>query len=80
MRIQEASSIFNGDLGESVPSERFREGSTHRSMSAIRINVEEASNDGREDFVRNVSPITTCGSLNSNNNRCSNVFYFADDL
>lgn len=56
MRIQETSSIFDSNLEESaLASERFREGSTC-SMSAIRINVEKASNDGREDFVRNVSP------------------------
>lgn len=54
MRIQETSSIFDSNLEESaLASERFREGSTC-SMSAIRINVEKASNDGREDFVRNI--------------------------
>jgi len=54
MRIQEASSTFNGDLEERTPSGWLHEGPTPRSMSAIRINVEEASNGG-EDIVRDVS-------------------------
>ncbi|XP_011161081.1 uncharacterized protein LOC105196710 [Solenopsis invicta] len=53
MRIQEASSTFDGNLQESILSGWLREGSTPRSMSAIRINVEEASNDG-EDIVRDI--------------------------
>ncbi|XP_072754519.1 uncharacterized protein [Anoplolepis gracilipes] len=54
MKIQQVSSVFSDNLGESVLPEQFREGSTPHSMSAIRINVEEASNDDREDFVRNI--------------------------
>lgn len=54
MRIQEASS-FDNNLEEGILSEWLREGSTPRSMSAIRINVEEVSNGG-EDIVRDVSP------------------------
>ncbi|XP_077272313.1 uncharacterized protein LOC143902930 isoform X1 [Temnothorax americanus] len=53
MRIQEASSTFDNDLEESILSGWLREGSTPRSMSAIRINVEEASNSG-EDIVRDI--------------------------
>ncbi|XP_011637805.1 uncharacterized protein LOC105427655 [Pogonomyrmex barbatus] len=54
MRIQEASSIFDSHLEDSSLSGWLREGSTSRSMSsAIRINVEEASNGG-EDFVRDI--------------------------
>ncbi|XP_024873056.1 uncharacterized protein LOC112455389 [Temnothorax curvispinosus] len=53
MRIQEASSTFDNNLEESILSGWLREGSTPRSMSAIRINVEEASNSG-EDIVRDI--------------------------
>lgn len=54
MRIQEVSSTFDDNLEEIILSEWLREGSTPRSMSAIRINVEEASNGG-EDIIRDVS-------------------------
>jgi len=54
MRIQEASSTFNSNLEKRAPSRWLHEGPTPRSMSAIRINVEEASNGG-EDIVRDVS-------------------------
>ncbi|XP_032682032.1 uncharacterized protein LOC116849215 [Odontomachus brunneus] len=52
---QERTSTF-GNLEESALSGWFREGSTLRSMSAIRINVEEEKtpNDDREDFVRDI--------------------------
>lgn len=61
---RERSSTF-GSLEGSAPSGWFREGSTPaRGMSAIRISVEEeeqAPNDYREDFVRDVSPFAaTC--------------------
>jgi len=57
MRIQEASSTAADNPEESALSGWFRGGSTPRGMSAIRINVEEASNASREDFVRDVSPL-----------------------
>lgn len=63
MRIQEASSTFDSNLEESTLSEWLREGSTPRSMSTIRINVEEASNGG-EDLVTDVSPLrVSCNSI-----------------
>lgn len=57
MKIEETS-ISSSNLEECALSGLFREGSTSpRSMSAIRINVEEApNNDVREDLVRDVSP------------------------
>lgn len=60
MRIQEATSaaLASTKKGSAAPSsERSRgAGSTPlRSMSATRINVEEAPDDEREDFVRDVS-------------------------
>lgn len=54
MRIQETSSTFDNNLEEINLSGWLREGSTPRSMSTIRINVEEASNGG-EDIIRDVS-------------------------
>jgi len=59
MRIQEASLTAADNPEESALSGWFRGGSTPRGMSAIRINVEEASSASREDFVRDVSPLIT---------------------
>ncbi|KYN01003.1 PREDICTED: uncharacterized protein LOC108775543 [Cyphomyrmex costatus] len=52
MRIQEASS-FDNNLEQSILSGWLHEGATPRSMSAIRINVEEVSNGGK-DIVRDI--------------------------
>jgi len=54
MKIQEASS-FDNNL-ESILSGWLHEGATPRSMSAIRINVEEVSNSG-QGIIRDVSPL-----------------------
>lgn len=61
MKIQEASS-FDNNL-ESILSGWLHEGTTPRSMSAIRIKVEEVSNSG-QDIIRDVSPLRgSCYSI-----------------
>jgi len=58
MKVQEATSTIGNELKESALSGWIREGSTPvQDMSAIRINIEKASDDGRGDFVRDVSPL-----------------------
>ncbi|XP_018053435.1 PREDICTED: uncharacterized protein LOC108690573 [Atta colombica] len=62
MKIQEASS-FDNNL-ESILSGWLHEGTTPRSMSAIRINVEEVSNSG-QGTIRDIetTAVTTANPL-----------------
>lgn len=54
MKIEERSSTLTNLEQESALTRWFREESTLHGMSGIRINVEEASNDGRKDVVRDI--------------------------
>ncbi|KAK2587778.1 hypothetical protein KPH14_003883 [Odynerus spinipes] len=54
MRIEEGSSTLTNLEQESALTRWFREEPTPHGMSGIRINVEEASNDGRKDVVRDI--------------------------
>lgn len=79
MKNQDTSTTVVRNPQESALPVWFHEGSAPGGMSAIRVNVEEASDGGREDLIRDVSPLRRSFARLDDKRRAVTRFCLAGD-